>query len=39
MKTLKACGLVSSRKDGSWTKYTLNKDKMAVLSELIGTLR
>lgn len=27
MKILTDCGLISSRKDGSWIRYTINKEK------------
>ncbi len=39
MKTLKARGLVRSRKDGAWTKYTLNEDRIETVREFFGELR
>lgn len=39
MKTLKARGLVRSRKEGAWTKYTLNEDRMNAVREFFGELR
>ncbi len=39
MKTLKARGLVRSRKDGAWTKYTLNEDRIDTIREFFGDLR
>ncbi len=39
MKTLKARGLVRSRKDGAWTKYTLNEGRMEEVREFFKDLR
>ncbi len=39
MKTLKARGLVRSRKDGTWTKYTLNEVRMEEVREFFKDLR
>ncbi|MCC0648693.1 ArsR/SmtB family transcription factor [Clostridioides sp. ZZV15-6598] len=35
MKILNSCGLVNSRKDGSWIKYTLKNEKINELKEFL----
>lgn len=37
MKTLVDSGLVSSHKDGTWTRYTLNQEAMSELSVLFSS--
>ena len=39
MKTLKDCGLVSSRKKGKWSHYSLNGDQWAVFRDYIESIR
>lgn len=39
MKTLKARGLVRSRKDGAWTKYTLNVEKLDLLMDFFQEIK
>lgn len=39
MKTLKARGLVSSRKDGAWTRYTLNESRMDAIRGFFEEIR
>lgn len=34
MKILSESGLVNSRRDGVWTKYTLNKELVGMIKEL-----
>ena len=38
MKILSECGLVNSRKDGKWTHYSLNKDKINQFQNFIFNL-
>jgi ArsR family transcriptional regulator len=38
MKILTECGLVDSRKDGSWMRYSLNKDTFAEVKKLCRSL-
>lgn len=35
MKILTECGLVKARKDGPWTRYTLNMDLVQLLKEFL----
>lgn len=35
MKILSECGLVQARKDGPWTRYTLNHDLIAALKAFL----
>ena len=38
LKVLKEAGLVTDRKDGRWTYYTLNTEALAEVSELVEAL-
>ena len=38
MKILSECGLVNSRKEGKWTHYSLNKDKINQFQNFIFNL-
>lgn len=35
MKTLCDCGIVNSRKDGVWMKYSINKESLQVVMNLL----
>lgn len=35
MKILTECGLVNARKDGAWTRYTLNQDLISALKAFL----
>lgn len=35
MKILTECGLVNARKDGAWTRYTLNQDLIGALKAFL----
>ena len=39
MKTLEDCGLVSSRKKGKWSHYSLNKEQWAAFRDYIDAIR
>lgn len=38
MKILCESGLVNSRKDGIWTKYTINKNNLVILNDFINNI-
>lgn len=38
MKTLCDSGLVESRKDGVWMKYSINRDNLEVIRELFDSI-
>ncbi|WP_326907399.1 ArsR/SmtB family transcription factor [Sedimentibacter sp. MB31-C6] len=38
MKILCKSGLVDSRKDGIWTKYTINKNNLVILKDFINNI-
>ncbi len=38
MKILSESGLVNSRRDGVWMKYTINRDNLEVLKELFDAI-
>jgi len=38
MKMLKDCGLVDSRKDGIWVKYSVNHEKLDELKDFFQTM-
>jgi len=38
MKTLTECGLVKARKDGAWTRYTLNQELFASLRQFLALI-
>jgi ArsR family transcriptional regulator len=38
MNILCDCGLVSARRDGAWMKYSLNREKLQVVKELLGDI-
>lgn len=38
MKVLLENNLVSARKEGNWTHYTLNKTKMSEIAEFVNTI-
>lgn len=38
MKILSESGLVNSRKDGVWMKYSINKDKLELLKDLFDNI-
>lgn len=38
MKTLCDSGLVDSRKDGVWMKYSINRDNLEVIKELFSSI-
>nr|WP_312579182.1 metalloregulator ArsR/SmtB family transcription factor [Sedimentibacter sp.] len=37
MKTLCDSGLVNSRKDGIWMKYTINRDNLEIIKEFLNS--
>ena len=39
MKTLEDCGLVSSRRKGKWSHYSLNDDQWAAFRDYIESIR
>jgi len=39
LKIITESGLAKSRKDGTWVKYSVNKDVLTALSEYLITLR
>jgi len=39
MKTLCDSGLIESRKDGVWMKYSINRDNLEVIRELFDSIR
>ena len=39
MKILSDCGLVNTRKEGKWSHYSLNCEKMTAFREFIGGLK
>ncbi len=38
MKTLKSSGLVISRREGVWMKYTLDRKKLGLIEDFLGSL-
>jgi ArsR family transcriptional regulator len=38
MKILSDSGLVNSRRDGIWMKYTINKDNLEILNKLFNDI-
>jgi ArsR family transcriptional regulator len=38
MKMMKDCGLVDSRKDGIWVKYSVNHEKLDELKDFFQTM-
>lgn len=38
MKILSECGIVNSRKEGKWTHYSLNKDRVEQFQNFISNL-
>lgn len=38
MKTLKSSGFVNSRRDGVWTKYSLDRRKLGLIEDFFGFL-
>ncbi len=38
MKILSESGLVHSRRDGIWMKYTINKDSLEILNEFLNDI-
>ena len=38
LKTLKDAGLLSDRRDGRWIYYSLNRETLAEVRELVGTI-
>ena len=39
LKTLKAAGLLTDRRDGRWVYYALSPDAIEELNELVGSLK
>ena len=39
MKTLEACGLVTSRKNGKWNHYSLNDDQWVAFRDYIESIQ
>ena len=39
MKKLEGCGLVSSRRKGKWSHYSLNRDRWAAFRDFIESVR
>ncbi len=39
MSVLSKCGLVTSRKDGQWTHYSINRDKVSEIIDYLNTMR
>lgn len=39
LKTLKDAGLVTDRRDGRWSYYTINADALLEVEDFIGSLR
>ena len=39
MKILTECGLVKGAKEGSWMKYTLNKERLALIKEIYDCVK
>ncbi len=39
MRCLCSCGLVSARKEGKWSYYSLNRNLMAEVSEFFASLK
>ena len=39
MKALEGCGLVSSRKKGKWSHYSLSRDQWAAFRDYIESIR
>lgn len=39
MKVLCSSGLVKSRKDGTWTRYTINEERISELEDFINNLK